>query len=180
MTTQAQRLQGLLFLAGEAVAFKELVNFLGEPDAAVRMYVAEVAESMGDQGLTLVQTDSHVQMVTSPAIAEFIKAFLRDDAANLTAAAAETLTLIAYRGPITSTEIELIRGVDSRHMVRQLVSRGLIRRTSKAQRSMQYEISEEFLAQMGLRRREELPDFEKLSTHTSLQDLVGDAPHGSS
>lgn len=163
MTTLAQHIQALLFTAGEAVSFRDLSELTHATEQQVHDAIAEITTVVKATGLGLIITDTHAQLVTSPAVAEFLAQFSAGDD-ELSKAALETLSIIAYRGPLSRIDIDVMRGVDSRRMVRQLLLRGLIRQLKTAGEVSQYEISEEFLASMGVPNKKELPQYEELSS----------------
>jgi segregation and condensation protein B len=172
MTIQAQQIEALLFLAGDAVARNELARLVGCSVEELENYASELVTQLENHGLSLITTDSHIQLVTSPTVAEYLSKYLADESNDLTAAAAETLAIIAYRAPITRIDLDAIRGVDSRSILRQLVSRGLVRKNSDGDRVPKYVVTEEFMQHMGLRSNKELPDFDQLSSHEKIQELL--------
>lgn len=167
-----RKIEALLFLAGEAVSYKELGQLIGQDVAGAKKGVAALAQELHDHGLAITATDTHAQLTTSLQVAQYLQQFLQGEAQHLSAAAAETLAIIAYRGPITRLDIEAIRGVDSRRMVRQLVARGLIRRRKLPAQLPQYSITEEFLQYLGLTAREQLPRFDELHSHEKIEQLL--------
>jgi segregation and condensation protein B len=177
MRELSQRIEALLFLAGEAVSKKELIRLTQEPIASVTAALGELKEMLRDHGLAIVETDTHIQLTTGQTVSSFVAQFLEDVETTLSAAAAETLALVGYRGPITRYEIEAIRGVDSRRIIRQLVLRGLIRPAAARDRQRRYVVTEDFLAHLGITRQDELPAFNELSSHEKvlavLKDLEG-------
>ncbi|OGY30793.1 MAG: SMC-Scp complex subunit ScpB [Candidatus Andersenbacteria bacterium RIFCSPHIGHO2_01_FULL_46_36] len=172
MNTLAQQLQALLFTAGEAVSYRDLCELTHASDEQLAAAIDELRSSLSTTGLALITTATHTQLVTSPDVAEFLAQFSTTDENELSKAALETLSLIAYRGPITRIDIDVLRGVDSRRMVRQLLLRGLIRQLKIAGQASQYEITEEFLAHIGMTNKEELPNFSELSSHEGLTRLL--------
>lgn len=172
MTTQAQKIQALLFVAGEAVSKQELGKLLGVPVQEVEPFVQEVAEAMQGHGLTVVTTTTHVQITTAPDVAEYLASFLAQEPGKLTKAAAEALALIAYRGPLSRYDVDTIRGVDSRGIIRSLLRRGVIRQIQKAGKTPLYDITEDFLTHLGVQNREELPDFQALRDTESVKRIL--------
>ena len=85
----------------------------------------------------------------------------------------ETLTVIAYRGPISKGELEIIRGVSCGLILRNLMIRGLIDEEvdSKIKQS-KYRISMEFARHLGLPSVESLPEYERLHSHEVVQTLL--------
>ena len=85
----------------------------------------------------------------------------------------ETLTIIAYRGPITKPEIEQIRGVNCSLILRNLLIRGLIEEKEDKQRLQNtYTISFDFLRHLGADRVEELPQYSDLHTDEVVGQLI--------
>ncbi len=164
MNGDVQKIEALLFLAGEAVHIAELARLTQTSETKVRANLEILSTALAGHGLTVVRSASHAQLTTSKIVSEYLQQFLQGEATTLSAAAAETLAIIAYRGPITRLDVEAIRGVDCRRMVRQLLARGLIRKHRAGERLPTYSISEEFLQHVGITRREELPDFDKLQS----------------
>lgn len=172
MNETLQKIEALLFLAGEAVSYQELGQLIGRTAAEAKEGVKALGEELRDHGLTITATATHAQLTTSLGVSEYLQKFLQGPAQQLSAAAAETLTIIAYRGPITRLDIEAIRGVDSRRMLRQLVARGLVRRRKLPSQLPQYSITEEFLQFLGITAVEALPRFEELRNHEKIEQLL--------
>ena len=168
MSPEAQRLEALLFLAGEAVSRAELMRLA---DVSVEQLVElldELAAGLADHGLTIVSTTEHVQLTTAPTVSGFLKQYVAAEGEELSAAALETLSLVAYRGPITRPQLDAIRGVDSRRMIRQLLARGLVHKVSGTGRVPQYAVTAELLQQLGVRTVAELPQYELLSNDEEI------------
>lgn len=179
MTPQAQKLQALLFVAGESVPKTELAELLQESLESVDQHLSTLQASLQDHGITLVMTDTHAQLATSPTMADFLTGFQKEDLGELSRAASETLAIIAYRGPITRYDIDMLRGVDSRSMIRGLMRRGVIRRLQRSGRSPLYDITEEFLLNLGIKLREELPEFTTLASHEGIERILNPSQNGS-
>lgn len=172
MTPEAQRIEALLFLAGEAVSRAELGRLTDLSLEQVEHGLAVIAEHLAGHGITLTSTTTHVQLTTAPGVSGFLKQYVEQDDGDLSAAAAETLALIAYRGPIRRTELDAIRGVDSSRMVKQLLARGLVRKQAAAERIPQYVITEAFLEQLGVTTADELPQYKMLSNEERIVELL--------
>ena len=86
------------------------------------------------------------------------------------------MTIIAYRGPIAKYELERIRGVNCSLIIRNLLLRGLIEEKSgrEGQDSL-YSVTPDFLRFLGLSRAPDLPDYERLSRHESLESFLASA-----
>ena len=104
------------------------------------------------------------QLLTRAAFGPWVRRFVEPPAAGrLTAAALETLAIVAYRQPVTRAELEAIRGVGSEELLRQLLDRDLVAVAGKAEelgRPNVYVTTRRFLATFGLARIEDLPRVE--------------------
>src|SRR6266403_3810699 len=106
------------------------------------------------------------QLATDPAFAPWVRQlFPGPKPARLTAPALETLSIIAYRQPITRADVEAVRGVNIDGVLQTLMERGLVKIAGRAEipgRPLLYETTQFFLDHFGLRNLEELPNVEEL------------------
>ena len=172
MNYKTKQLEALLFTAGEPVARSELAAVLNVTETELEWLADDLLHELLAHGLTVIKNATHIQLVTSPAVAEWLRQFEQKADDTLSRAAMETLTIVAYRGPISRLAIDAIRGVDSRAMIRQLIRRGLLTRISQAGQAPEYAVSTDFLQAAGIKRQEDLPDFETLSTHERLVQVL--------
>ncbi len=158
----AARLGALLFVSGEPVERAELINHLGCNETELDAALATLRERGLGLGLVLIEHSGAYQLATAPSLAELVEAFLElDRPARLSAAALETLAIVAYRQPVTRAEIEAIRGVDSSAALQTLIARGLVEpvgRLPTVGQPIQYGTTVQFLQAFGLASLEELPD----------------------
>lgn len=159
MDKKTQQLEALLFVAGEGVSKRELAKILDISEVGLDTLVQQMREELAGRGLALVVTEKDVELTTSPDVREFLAVYLESENEPLSRAGAETLAVVAYKGPLTRYDIDMIRGVDSRRMLRHLIQRGVVRRLAGQGRAPLYDVTEEFLKQLGITRREELPNF---------------------
>ncbi len=160
------KLEALLFYHGEPISREDIAKFLEISKKEVQPLIESynhIVNARKEGGLELLVSDSEIQLVTKKQCAEIFKKLqdkeLRED---LTPAALETLSVVAYLGPLTRPEIDYVRGVNSSFMVRGLVLRGLLKRSVGGKRgAFAYSASFEFLKHMGIRAQEELPEYEK-------------------
>jgi segregation and condensation protein B len=158
-------LESLLFVADEPVALERLAAVLEVELEQIERAVSELSDDYAERGLRL-QRKKHrgverVQLVTAPEAADWIRRFLGLElTGKLSAAALETLAIVAYRQPVTRGEIEAVRGVSSDSVLRTLVHRGLIEeqgRLEQAGRPIIYGTTFEFLQEFGLSGLDQLP-----------------------
>ncbi len=106
------------------------------------------------------------QLATDPAFAPWVRQlFPGPKPARLTAPALETLSIIAYRQPITRADVEAVRGVNIDGVLQTLMERGLVKIAGRAEipgRPLLYETTQFFLDHFGLRTLDELPNAEEL------------------
>ena len=163
-------LESLLFISGEPIAIKKLAKLSGYPEAETKEALAELAQIYEEgRGLRILLKDDMVELVTHPDNASHVDAFIKAGMEeDLTDATAETLAIVAYKGPIARAAIDDIRGVNSQYTLRTLLIRGLVERMPHPDdaRTYLYRISMDFLKKMGLRSVAELPEFDPLSKAT--------------
>lgn len=160
------RLEALLFIYGEPMETKKLAKILGVKEAEIISGISALETELQreERGLSLVQDKGTVQMVTKPEFAKLLEDITKQEfTESLTPAGLETLSIIAYAGPISRADIEYIRGVNSSFIVRTLLMRGLVERGVDPKRSNTYLYSTSFelLRHLGLSKNSDLPDYSK-------------------
>ena len=163
--TQAKRIiEAVLFVFGGPVALKRIQEAVPEVDVVViRQAVQELnAEyAAARRAFQVQEVAGGYQLVTVQEVAPWVKRALeRRKPDAVSAAALETLAIIAYRQPITKAEIEAIRGVDVAASLDTLVERQFVRisgRKDSPGRPFLYGTTSEFLRHFGLKSLEALP-----------------------
>jgi segregation and condensation protein B len=154
-------IESLLFVADEPVSVDRLASILDINPDHVEKAISELSDEYAGRGLRLQHKRQRVQMVTAPEAADWIRRFLGLDlTGKLSAAALETLAIVAYRQPVTRGDVEAVRGVNSDSVLRTLVHRGLIEeqgRLEQAGRPIIYGTTFEFLQEFGLTSLDQLP-----------------------
>ena len=118
--TLAALCEALLFVAAAPTPAADLAKAAGVPLAAVEAALEELATTLREtgRGLRLQHHDDRFALTSAPPAARPLARFLGlSRTERLSAAALETLAIIAYRGPVTRGEIEAVRGVDSSGVV---------------------------------------------------------------
>lgn len=169
-------LEGLLFAAGdEGLTKKQLSIIMEEDEAEIERGLELLKEDYQqlDRGISLMTSNEVFHLTTKPDHSHFYTKMMETpQASRLSQAALETLAIIAYRQPITRTEIEEIRGVKSERPVRTLLSRYLVEekgRKEGAGRPILYGTSTEFLTYFGLRSIDELPPLTEDFSNTDVE-----------
>ncbi len=185
MKPLAQLIEAALFSAARPLTIEELASL--DPDASlaeVRTALDQLREvyDFNQHAVEVVDIAGGYQILTRAAFAETIeRARITLRTPKLTAAALETLAVIAYRQPVGRAEIEEIRGVSASGVLRTLQERGLIEVVGRSEglgRPLLYGTTPEFLEVLGLQDMTDLPDAEELSIalhpHAPTADDEGD------
>ncbi len=123
-------IEAMLFVAGEPVPIADISNALLLTRIEVEAAVDALSERYTSEksGLRAVRHGDSVQLTTKAAAAPYIEKLLQPvKRQNLSQSVMETLSIIAYRQPVTRGDIEAIRGVKSDYSIQMLLNRGLIR-----------------------------------------------------
>lgn len=159
-STLAQKIEALLFALGRPLSRAELAKMLGATSQDIAGAIAALGERQG--GIALVDDGNEVELRVGPASAALIEKVRKEEyARDIGKAGLEALSAILYRGPLTRSEIDFIRGVNSSQTLRTLTLRGLVRKVPnpKDERSFLYEPTTELLSELGVTRPQDLPDF---------------------
>lgn len=163
----AGRIEAILFYKGEPVLLADLVRMVGASVEEVRAALEVLTTSLSGRGVRLLFAGEQVSLVTAPEVASLIETLRKEELKrDIGKAGAETLAIILYKGPLTRADIDYIRGVNSSFILRNLMMRGLVVRKEhvKDARTFAYASSPELFEQLGITRREELPDYETMLT----------------
>jgi segregation and condensation protein B len=167
--------EALLLAAVQPPTIEELARGAGLTEPEVETVLAELEQREG-RGWVLQRHGRTVQLATAPRFAAQVRRFLGlEREVRLSAAALETLAIVAYQQPVTRGEIEAIRGVDSSAVLSTLNTRGLIEavgRLATPGTPIQYGTTPDFLRHFGLRSLADLPPLgqvEGRDARTALQ-----------
>jgi segregation and condensation protein B len=170
-------IEAILFVANGAASLDNLRKALDAEPSAIEDALALLAETRANGGVRLQRKGGDVQMVTSPEAAPYIEKFLGIQvSARLSTAALETLSIIAYREPVTRAQIEAIRGVNSDGVLGTLLTRGLISETGRLEtvgRPILYATTFQFLQQFGLKSTGDLPPLEEDEARAQTVEASG-------
>jgi segregation and condensation protein B len=171
--------EGLLFASGEdGMTKKQLCKILDVDESTLEIIVDELKYDYEDEqrGLTIMQSADYFHLTTKPEHAYFYQKLIHSPTSTrLSQAALETLAIIAYKQPITRTEIEDIRGVNSDGPVQTLLSRGLIEEAGRKEtsgRPILFKTSKHFLTFFGLTTLEELPPLPEEFLAENLEEEI--------
>jgi segregation and condensation protein B len=164
-----KQLEAILFLANEELDIANLCRFFNISKGDMLDVLKQLKEVKKDTGINICIEGEKVYMASNPAYGKIVYEFFNPESKpkKLSKAALETLSIIAYRQPITKAEIEVIRGVGADGVLHSLEDKKLVRVCGKLDsigRPNLYEITENFLKYMGIERVEELPNYEEVKS----------------
>lgn len=170
-------IESILFVSGEPVKISRIVKITSVPRPVVEnaIMVLQGEYSSYGRGMIIIKKEDEVQLATNPENAQLIDDLVKSEIQeNLSRAALEVISIVAYRGPITRMEVEAIRGVNCSFTLRALLMRGLLERIEnpKDNRSYLYKISFDFLKKLGIEGVERLPDYETLSKDGRIDSII--------
>ena len=180
LATEA-KIEALLFAAGRAVESEELAEACGMDRLEMREACEKLAERWNREkrGTEIIALEDAWQMRTRKEFyPELIALELHPKKPSLTDVLLETLSVIAYRQPVTKSEIERIRGVNSDHAVNRLIEFGLIQELGRAKlpgRPILFGTTQEFLRVFGVRSRETLPEISSVKLEDFREEAEREA-----
>jgi len=166
MTEYEAIVEALLFAAGEPIKVNDIANALEIDAKTTRTLIDNLAckYNSGKRGITIVEVNGSFQMCTNPRYYDYVKKALHNTRKRpLTPALLETLAIIAYKQPITKSQIEHIRGVNADHTVNKLVEYALVGEHGRADtpgRPVLFVTTGEFLKHFGITNLSQLPALE--------------------
>jgi segregation and condensation protein B len=154
-----------LFWKAEPVSVKKLASLLNVKVEEVKVSLVELEKTLTGRGVTLVQTDEDVMLGTAKQLSPLIEQLTKDELTrDLGKAGLETLSIVLYQGPISRSDIDYIRGVNSQFILRALLIHGLVERIDnpKDARSYLYKTTLDLLSHLGISKVSELPEYEQV------------------
>lgn len=172
------KLESILFISGEPVKISQLEKVL----QVSKEQILETSTALAlryhedqDSAFILVSHKDTLQLATKSELHTLIETITKSTLQeSLSKAQLEVLAIISYRGPISRTEIEAIRGVNCSYTLRALLLRELIERDGNPEnlRGYVYTLSNQFLLSLGLGSQSELPDFVTLNQDKRLTEII--------
>lgn len=169
-----QIIEAILFAAGKPLSERKLVELTNTSQDEVIEALQKLQSSLEQRGIILQRYEKEAALVTNPDAAEYAAKVAKDEEqGELTRAALEALTILAYRGPMTRPELEQIRGVQSSMILRNLMIRGLVEQKEDMRLGQPtYAVTFDFLNHLGLKSIKDLPDYDELRGHTAISDML--------
>lgn len=169
-------IESILFTMGSSVALERIAKAMELDEEQVKNLLDELAEEYEkeDRGMRIIELEGAYQMCTSQNTYEYLIRIAKQPKKHiLTDVLLETLSIIAYKQPITKAEIEKIRGVSCDHAVSKLVEYNLVMELGRLDapgRPMLFGTTEEFLRSFGIHSLEDLPEMNPVQVEEFKQE----------
>ena len=156
-------IEAILFSAGESVEVGRIAKAIGHDVATTEKIIRNMMlkYQAEDRGIKIIELEHAFQMCTKQEYYEYlVEIALQPKKAVLTDVMLETLSIIAYKQPVTKQEIEKIRGVKCDHAINKLVEYNLVQELGRLDapgRPLLFGTTEEFLRNFGVQSTEDLP-----------------------
>jgi segregation and condensation protein B len=160
------RVETIVFLSKEQLTIEELAKFYEVELSKMEEILSNLKEKRKTSGINVKIENGIIMLVSNPLYGEDVKRFFNPEMKikKLTRSTMETLAIIAYKGPITKTEIEQIRGVNVEKTMTNLLEKNLVYISGKKKTigtPNLYEVTEDFYSYLNINGKEELPGFEQ-------------------
>jgi segregation and condensation protein B len=171
------KIESLLFVSDRPLSAEDILKIFGENAPTAEEIGKNLEELFVEykekkRGIIIIKNSGKYQMSSSPESADVVQKFLSDETTGeLTRPQLETLTIVAYRGPIGKTELEQIRGVNCSLVLRNLLIRGLVEEREQDGEA-HFFVTADFLKFLGINSTEELPDYQKLRNNEIINQVI--------
>ena len=171
-------IEAILFACGREVEIKELMSALEMSSEEILKIIESMKQDylQNERGIEIIKVNDALQLTTKKDYYEYIyPIFDKRSKPNLSNAALETLSIIAYNPKITRAEIEAIRGVNSDGTMYKLLEYNLIESVGKADapgRPTMYGVTNEFMKMFGITSLDELPELPKYKIDENEQIVI--------
>ncbi len=178
-------IESVLFVADGPVELRTLARLTEQTPEAITKAIEELSATSRERGVRIQQTGQSAQMVSAPETATYVQRYLGiDENQRLSPVVLVTLTVIAYKQPVTRGDVERILRKNCEYSVMVLKARDLINEVGRAEgpgRPYLYGTTFKFLEHFGLEKPEDLPPLPELEVAAALAEASepsanGDAP----
>ncbi|MFA6448946.1 MAG: SMC-Scp complex subunit ScpB [bacterium] len=160
----ANVVEGILFLSPRPVKLSDIAVNLDVDPGLLNEAMERLKERYADCGLELCGVAGGFELTSRKDYVEHLRAFFGElDKSRLSRAALETMSIIAYKQPVSRADIEDLRGVNSSGAIHSLLDKSLIRISDRGEtigRPFMYSTTPDFLRYLGLEKLEDLPPIE--------------------
>ena len=176
----ARIIEAVVFVSGDGVDRDEFKRIYDMSDKELNKCLDILREKYtGDSGIHLIEYKNKIQLCSNPALADNVAEILNPiRERSLTKSALETVAIIAYKQPITRTEIEQIRGVNCDYAVQLLQNNNLIEvvgRKDAVGKPLLFGTTDNFLKRFELNSLEDLPNYKELLDRIRVIHSEGDS-----
>ena len=178
ITKLESAIEAILFTMGESVELSKIAYAIGHDEKTTEKIIHQMMDKYEseERGVRIIELDGAFQMCTKKETYDYLIRIAKQPKRHvLTDVLLETLSIIAYKQPVTKLEIEKIRGVKSDHAVNKLVEYNLVEEKGRLDapgRPLLFGTSEEFLRRFGIQSTQELPNLntEQIETFKAEAD----------
>jgi segregation and condensation protein B len=163
---QISRLESIIFVSPGPISVRRLARILSLEGKRVRELLDTLVEQYAERGIILQEVSGGFQFRSHPNNARIIREIFKLKPLKISRAALEALAIVAYRQPLTRSEVEEIRGVDCGGVLKYLFEKELVRvigRKEEPGRPIIYGTSPTFLELFGLKALSDLPSLQEFS-----------------
>jgi segregation and condensation protein B len=166
-TAEERAIEAILMVADEPIGPEILAQVLEIPLTRVEELCTELATryAVDDRGFVLVRVAGGYRYQSHPDLAPYVERFvLEGQSARMSAAALETLSIVAYKQPVSRAQVSAIRGVNVDGVMRTLLARGLVQEAGHDEETsaVLYRTTSYFLERIGVTSLDELPELAPL------------------
>ena len=182
---EIKKLQGvieaILFTMGESVELERIAAAIEHDEETTRKLINGLMDQYAEEGrgIRIIELDRSYQMCTKKEMSEYLIRIAKQPKRYvLTDVLLETLSIIAYKQPVTKLEIEKIRGVKSDHAVNKLVEYGLVEEVGRLDapgRPLLFGTTEEFLRRFSVQSLDELPTLDPVRMEQFKEEAEDEA-----
>lgn len=172
-------IEAILFTMGRSVPLEQLMNVLEMDREPLREILLEMKEQYAqeeERGICLIELDDSWQICTKIETYDYVRKLVsQPKKRSLTDVMLETLSIIAYKQPVTKQEIEAIRGVKCDFAVNKLVEYKLVKELGRLDtigKPIVFGTTEEFLRCFGVSSIEELPDIDEVTRQSFMEEAM--------
>ena len=173
-------IEGILFASARNVKMRELMMILDLDADTINKLILEMQNDYKNEnrGIEIVKVGDGFELASKKEYYEYLYSILdKRMKPQLSNAAMEVLSIIAYNNRITKSDIDTIRGVDSSGTIYKLQDYGLVEQAGKADlpgKPMTYKVTNEFLKMFDLKSLKDLPDLPKFKLDSNRQIVIDD------
>ena len=171
-------IEAILFTIGESVTLDRLASVLEKDPEDLKVILEEmkIDYSAEERGICLIELDGAYQICTKIETYDYVRKLVsQPKKRSLTDVMLETLSIIAYKQPVTKQEIEAIRGVKCDFAVNKMIEYKLVKELGRLEtlgRPIVFGTTEEFLRCFGVSSIEELPDIDEVTKQSFMDEAM--------